>query len=314
MTLNDNTNIAILIPCYNEEQTIGIVIDQFKAILPTAKVYVYDNNSKDNTSKIALEKGAILKREYKQGKGNVVRSMFSDIDAEVYVMIDGDSTYPVKSVLNLIDPILNDEADMVVGNRFGNQSYQKENKRAFHNFGNNLVRVFINFLFRSDLNDIMTGYRAFNKTFVKNIPIISGGFEVETEMTVHALDKRFKIKEVNIDYKDRPEGSVSKLNTFSDGFKVLNTIFWIFKDYHPLKLFGFLSIVVFIIGFIIGLRPIHEFIQHGTVNYFPTAILASGIIIIAIVFFAIGIILHTVVKHHKLNYEISLRHYLLNNK
>ena len=216
--------IAILIPCYNEEITVAKVITDFKKELPDALIYVYNNNSTDNTLQIAYENGAIVKNEYRQGKGNVVRNMFRDIDPDVYVLVDGDNTYPANMVHQLIKPILMETADMVVGDRISNGTYKKQNKRLFHDFGNGMVRNTINRLFKTNLKDVMSGYRAFSRTFVKNIPILSKGFEVETEMTLHALDKRFIIKEIPIEYKDRPNKSKSKLNTFTDGYKVIKTI------------------------------------------------------------------------------------------
>lgn len=217
--------IAVLIPCYNEEKTIAQVITDFKNQLPDAKIYVYDNNSKDRTAEIAAQNGAIVRKEPRQGKGNVVRSMFFDIDADYYVMVDGDNTYPAEFVHDLLKPLIYNHADMVIGDRLSNGTYHSENKRNFHNFGNNLVRNLINSLYKSNIQDIMTGYRAFNKFFVKTIPVMSPGFQIETELTIHSLDKRFKVTEIPIDYRDRPEGSESKLNTFRDGYKVLKTIF-----------------------------------------------------------------------------------------
>ena len=229
--------IAIVIPCYNEEITVAKVITDFKKELPDALIYVYNNNSTDNTLQIAYENGAIVKNEYRQGKGNVVRNMFRDIDADVYVLVDGDNTYPANMVHQLIKPILMETADMVVGDRISNGTYKKQNKRLFHDFGNGMVKYTINRLFKTNLKDVMSGYRAFSRTFVKNIPILSKGFEVETEMTLHALDKRFIIKEIPIEYKDRPNKSKSKLNTFTDGYKVIKTIIKMLKDYKPLKFF-----------------------------------------------------------------------------
>lgn len=237
--------IAVIIPCYNEELTIGKVIKDFKNELPDATIYVYDNNSNDRTGDIAKINGAIVKKEFMQGKGNVVRAMFRDIDADLYIMTDGDDTYPACFVNDLIEPIIKGEADMVVGDRLSNGAYLKENKRLFHNFGNNLVRGIINKLFKTSLKDIMSGYRVFNKKFVKNIPVLSNGFEIETEMTLYALDKKYLIKEIPIKYKDRPNGSFSKLNTFRDGIKVIKTIFFVFKNYKPIIIFSFLSIFIF---------------------------------------------------------------------
>ena len=229
--------IAILIPCYNEAVSIKQVINDFQNELPDAKIYVYDNNSTDDTAKIASTCGAIVKTEKRQGKGNVVRSMFRDIDADIYVMVDGDDTYPSSLVHKIIQPIYEDGVDMVIGDRHSNGDYQKENKRALHYFGNHLVKSLINYFFDAKLEDIMSGYRAFSKRFVKSMPVNSSGFEIETEMTLHSLDKRLHVEEVSISYQDRAEGSFSKLNTISDGIKVLKTIFWLFKDYKPLAFF-----------------------------------------------------------------------------
>ena len=217
--------IAVLVPCYNEELTVEKVIRDFNEYLPEAKVYVYDNNSTDKTYEMAVKAGAIVKKERRQGKGNVVRSMFRDIDADVYIMMDGDDTYPVEEIRKLIEPVVNGEADMVIGDRLSNGTYAAENKRGFHNFGNNLVRNLINRLFNGNINDIMTGYRVFNRTFVKTMPVMSEGFQIETELSIFSLVNRFKIVEIPITYRDRPEGSVSKLNTFKDGFRVLMTLF-----------------------------------------------------------------------------------------
>jgi glycosyltransferase involved in cell wall biosynthesis len=298
--------IVVLIPCYNEEFTIAKVINDFKNALPDAEIYVYDNNSKDRTAEIAKQSGALLKREFRQGKGNVVRSMFRDIDADIYIMTDGDDTYPAEFVNNLITPIINNEADMVIGDRLSNGTYTIENKRKFHNVGNKMVIKLINLLFKTSLKDIMTGYRAFSRDFVKNMPILSSGFEIETEMTLHALDKKFLIQEVPIIYRDRPEGSYSKLNTLSDGIRVLKTIFWIFKDYKPLSFFGFTSLLLFVLGIGAGIPVINEFIKTGKVLHMPLAILAVGLIIVSSLSFTCGMILDTIVKQHKENYELLL--------
>ena len=240
--------VAVLIPCYNEELTIEKVIKDFKRELPYADIYVYDNNSKDKTAEIAKREGAIVRRESKQGKGNVVRTMFREIDADIYVMVDGDDTYPAEFVHQLIEPIRNEEADMTIGDRLSNGTYQKENKRHFHEFGNNLVRKGINLLFQTKLRDIMTGYRAFSKMFVKNMPVLSQKFEIETEMSLYALDKRYIIKEIPIIYRDRPNGSQSKLNTIRDGVKVIKTIVNMFKNYKPLQFFTIIALILFMIG------------------------------------------------------------------
>lgn len=299
-------NIAILIPCYNEELTIGKVIQDFKQELPKAKIYVYDNNSSDNTALVAKNNGAIVKQEYRQGKGNVVRSMFRDIDADIYIMIDGDDTYPAAFVNSLIAPVINQEADVVIGDRHSNGTYKYENTRPLHNFGNNLVKNLINKLFKSNLKDIMSGYRAFNKKFVKNMPVISEGFEIETEMTLHTLDKNFLLKEVPIAYRDRPEGSFSKLNTFSDGTRVLKTIFRVFKDYKPLAFFTLLSILFFILSLIVGIPVITEFINTAFITKIPSAILSVGLMLISILFLFSGFILDTIVKQHRESYELNL--------
>lgn len=297
--------IAVLIPCYNEEITIEKVIKDFKKELPTADIYVYDNNSKDNTAKIAKENGAIVKHEYRQGKGNVVRSMFRDIEADIYVMVDGDDTYPAEEVHKLIEPIRNNEADMVIGDRLTNGTYQNENKRHFHEFGNNIVRDSINKLFKSNLKDIMTGYRVFNKIFVKNMPVMSPKFEIETEMTLHALDKKFIIKEIPIIYRDRPEGSVSKLNTFSDGFKVLKTIIRLFKDYKPLRFFTTIAFVLFVIALIFFVPVVGTYVSTGLVPNFPTLIVCGFVVIAALQCFFTGLTLSTIVAKNRQDFEFK---------
>ncbi len=299
-------NIAVLIPCYNEELTIHKVVTDFKKELPDSTIYVYDNNSTDETFNIAKRAGAIVRREFRQGKGNVIRSMFRDIYADVYIMIDGDDTYPANFVHHLIDPILNNEADMVVGDRHSNGTYSNENKRLLHNFGNNLVKNLINRMFKADLKDIMSGYRVFNKNFVKNIPINSDGFEVETEMTLHALDKKFLIKEIPIEYRDRPDGSISKLNTYSDGAKVLKTILWVFKDYRPLAFFAILSLILFIPGLVLGLVVLVEFIDTSFVSRLPSAVLSVGLVVVSTLSLFVGFILDTVVKQHREDYLLNL--------
>lgn len=305
--------IAVLIPCYNEEVTIAKVIKDFKRELPDATIYVYDNNSKDKTSEIAKANGAIVKREYRQGKGNVVRSMFRDIDADCYIMVDGDDTYPVEFVHKLIEPIKNGEADMTIGDRLSNGTYESENKRNFHNFGNQMVRNLINRLFKSNIRDIMTGYRAFNKYFVKNMPVLSPGFEIETEMSIHALDKKFLLKEVAIDYRDRPEGSHSKLNTVNDGMKVLKTIFLLFKNYKPLVFFSITAAVLFVLGLLTGIPVIAEFIKIRYISKVPSAILSVGLIMLSTISITSGIILDTIVKQHREIYEITLNKFTMQN-
>ena len=297
---------AVLIPCYNEELTIEKVIKDFKKELPDADIYVYDNNSKDKTAQIAKANGAIVKHEYRQGKGNVVRSMFRDIDADIYVMVDGDDTYPAEEVHKLIKPVQEGRADMAIGDRLTNGTYQKENKRHFHEFGNNLVRKSINVLFNTKLKDIMTGYRVFNKVFVKNMPVMSPKFEIETEMSLHALDKKFIIEEIPIVYRDRPEGSVSKLNTVSDGMKVIKAIIKMFKDFKPRQFFWVIALIFVIIGLIVGIPVIVEFAKTGYITKVPSAILATGIMTIALIIGQCGVILDTVVKQNRENYELQL--------
>ncbi len=301
--------IAVLIPCYNEALTIEKVIKDFKKELPEAEIYVYNNNSKDETKEIAIKNGAFVVDEYKQGKGNVVRSQFRDIEADIYVMVDGDDTYPADFVHKLIEPIQNGEADMTIGDRLSNGTYQKENKRHFHEFGNNLVRKAINLLFDSKLKDIMTGYRAFNRRFVKNMPVLSPNFEIETEMSLYALDKRYIIKEVPIIYRDRPEGSSSKLNTISDGIKVVKTIARMFKDYRPFRFFGIISFIFLVLGLIIGIPVIYEFIKTSYITKIPSAILATGFVSLSAISLQCAIILDTITRQHREDYELNLLRY-----
>ena len=302
--------IAVLLPCYNEEVTIGKVIKDFRKELPDADIYVYDNNSKDKTAEIAKENGAIVKHEYRQGKGNVVRSMFRDIDADIYVMADGDDTYPAEEVHKLIEPIKNGEADMVIGDRLTNGTYKNENKRHFHEFGNNLVKNSINKLFKTNLRDIMTGYRVFSKLFVKTMPVMSPKFEIETEMSLHALDKKFIIKEIPIVYRDRPEGSESKLNTVGDGIKVIKTIVKMFKDFKPRQFFWVIALIIGIIGLAVGMPVIIEFAKTGYITKVPSAVLATGIMIFALIILQCGVILDTVVKQHREKYELEISRYV----
>lgn len=301
--------IAVLIPCYNEELTIEKVIKDFKKELPQADIYVYNNNSKDKTKEIALKNGAIVVDEYKQGKGNVVRSQFRDIEADIYVMVDGDDTYPAEFVHELIKPVRNGEADMAIGDRLSNGTYQKENKRHFHEFGNNLVRKSINVLFNTKLKDIMTGYRVFNKRFVKNMPVLSPKFEIETEMSLYALDKKYIIKEIPIIYRDRPEGSTSKLNTISDGIKVVKTIVRMFKDYKPLRFFGIISLILFCLALVIGVPVIAEFVKTSYITKVPSAILATGIMSLAAISLQCGIILDAITRQHREDYELNVLRY-----
>lgn len=301
--------IAVLIPCYNEELTIEKVIKDFRKELPEADIYVYNNNSKDRTKEIAIKNGAIVVDEYKQGKGNVVRSQFRDIEADIYVMVDGDDTYPGEFVHQLIEPVRNGQADMTIGDRLSNGTYQKENKRPFHEFGNNLVKKAINVLFDTKLKDIMTGYRVFNKRFVKNMPVLSPKFEIETEMSLYALDKKYIIKEIPIVYRDRPEGSSSKLNTVGDGIKVVKTIVRMFKDYKPFKFFGLIALILFIIGLAIGIPVLVEFFKTAYITKVPSAILATGFMGLAAVSLQCGIVLDTITRQHKEDYELNLLRY-----
>lgn len=296
---------AVLIPCYNEAKTIGRVVADFKEKMPHADIYVYDNNSTDNTAELAEQAGAIVRYEHKQGKGNVVRTMFREVDADCYVMVDGDDTYPADFGPRLEQLVLSGKADMAVGDRLSS-TYFTENKRPFHNFGNVLVRRMINFLFRAKLNDIMTGARAFSKDFVKSFPVISKGFEIETEMTIFAPDNNFAIKEVPIAYQDRPQGSESKLNTYSDGLKVLKTIVNLFKDTKPLAFFSILSLILLLISFGFFLPILIQFVQTGIVDKFPTLIVISALTVIALLNFFCGVILSVLKKQHRQNFERQL--------
>ena len=297
--------IAVLIPCYNESKTIEKVIKDFKEVLPDATIYVYDNNSTDGTDEIARRNGAIVRYEYQQGKGNVIRRMFRDIDAECYIMTDGDDTYPAVNAPEMVDKVLNRNVDMVVGDRLSS-TYFQENKRPFHNFGNSLVRSSINHLFHTDIKDIMTGYRAFSYEFVKTFPVISRGFEIETEMSIHAADKNMFVENVVVDYKDRPEGSESKLNTYSDGAKVLKTIMGLYKNYKPLPFFGALALIIAIIstGFFIPI--IIEFFMTGLVAKTPTLIVCGCLYLIAIHSFFGGLILDVIIQKDRQRFELDL--------
>ncbi|MBX6353457.1 MAG: glycosyltransferase [Thermoflavifilum sp.] len=296
--------IAVLIPCYNESLTIAKVVSDFRQALPDADIYVYDNNSTDGTDDIARKAGAIVRRETRQGKGNVVRRMFREVEADLFVLVDGDDTYPAEQVHRLLEPVARGEADMAIGDRLSNGSYFEQNKRPFHDLGNRLVRGLINRLFSTGLRDIMTGYRVMNRRFVKNFPIASEGFEIETEMTLHALDKRYTIVEVPIDYRDRPEGSHSKLDTFSDGWRVLVTIFSIFKSYRPMAFFGWAALVLLILGIAVGLPVVYEFIHWHYIRRLPSAVLAVGLVLLAMGSFGCGVILDTIVRLHRETYEL----------
>ena len=302
----DIGSVAVLVPCYNEAVTIAKVIDDFRRCLPDAIVYVYDNNSTDDTADIAREHGAVVRHESRQGKGRVVRSMVRDIDADYYIMVDGDDTYPAEAAVELLRPLIDDGADIVVGDRLSNGSYGDENDRAFHGFGNNLVRWLIKRIYGFKFSDVMTGYRAFNRVFAKTLPVMSQGFEIETELSIHAVDKAWRIAEVPIDYRDRPEGSESKLSTFSDGFKVLKMIMSLFKDYKPMALFGWVTVLLIALGFIVGVPVVVEFARTGLVDRLPSALLAVGLVISGLLSLVSGLILDTVVKGSRKQYELMV--------
>ena len=299
--------IAVLIPCYNEAKTIEKVVTDFKQVLPEAVIYVYDNNSADGTDEIARKAGAVVRYEYQQGKGNVIRRMFRDIDAECYIMADGDDTYPAEFAPEMVEKVLKRNVDMVVGDRLSS-TYFEENKRPFHNFGNDLVRKSINLLFKSDIKDIMTGYRAFSYQFVKTFPVLSKGFEIETEMSIHSVDKNMFVENVVIEYRDRPEGSESKLNTYSDGMKVLFTIARLFRNYKPLQFFGIISAVLaaLSVGFFIPIFV--EFAKTGMVPNFPTLIVCGCAMLAAIQSLFSGLILATLRQKERQDFELELHH------
>ena len=297
--------IAVLIPCYNEEKTIEKVVRDVKEALPEAIVYVYDNNSKDGTDEIARKNGAIVRYEYQQGKGNVVRSMFRDIDADCYILVDGDDTYPAEHAVEMVEWVLEKNVDMVIGDRLST-TYFTENKRKFHGFGNKIVRSLINGIFKGNVKDIMTGYRAFSPLFVKSFPVISKGFEIETEMTIYALDKNIYIKELPIEYRDRPEGSESKLNTISDGIKVLRMIVQLFREYKPLGFFTWIAAVVGLLGIGFFIPVFIDYLNTGLVERFPTLIVAGFFVVAALLFWMCGVILQVVVKKHKQMAEVQM--------
>ena len=299
------SKIAVLIPCYNESKTIERVVRDYKKVLPDADIYVYDNNSTDGTDEIARKAGAIVKYERKQGKGNVIRSMFREIEADCYLMIDGDDTYPAESAREMCNYVLNENVDMVIGDRLSS-TYFTENKRAFHNFGNRIVRWSINTIFRSKINDIMTGYRAFSYQFVKTYPVLSKGFEIETEMTIHSIDKNFTLKEIPVQYRDRPEGSVSKLNTYKDGARVIKTIATLFKEYKPGLFFNIISLFTFIIASILAIPVLIEYVNTGLVPKFPSLIVACILLVISLLLTTTSIILQVIVKKNRQIFEILL--------
>ena len=303
--------IAVLIPCYNEAKTIAKVVRDYRAALPEADIYVYDNNSTDHTDDIAREAGAIVRYEYRQGKGNVIRSMVREIDADCYLMIDGDDTYPAENAREMVNLVLERKVDMVVGDRLS-ATYYTENKRPFHNMGNWLVKGLVNTIFKGSVSDIMTGYRAFSYQFVKSFPVLSKGFEIETEMTIHALDKNLSVQSVQVEYRDRPADSPSKLNTYSDGMKVLRTIVRLYKEYRPMSFFGLLAALMALVSVILFIPIFAEYLHTGLVPRFPTLIVCGVMGTMALLLWVCGLILDTVAKKHRQLFEINLN--LLNGQ
>ena len=303
--------IAVLIPCYNEAKTIAKVVRDYRAALPEADIYVYDNNSTDHTDDVAREAGAIVRYEYRQGKGNVIRSMFREIDADCYLMIDGDDTYPAENAREMVNLVLERKVDMVVGDRLS-ATYYTENKRPFHNMGNWLVKGLVNTIFKGSVSDIMTGYRAFSYQFVKSFPVLSKGFEIETEMTIHALDKNLSVQSVQVEYRDRPADSPSKLNTYSDGMKVLRTIVRLYKEYRPMSFFGLLAALMALVSVILFIPVLGEYLRTGLVPRFPTLIVCGVMGTMALLLWVCGLILDTVAKKHRQLFEINLN--LLNGQ
>ena len=297
--------IAVLIPCYNEAVTIKKVINDFQRELPEATIYVYDNNSSDDTAKIAKAEGAVVRYEYQQGKGNVIRRMFRDIDAECYIMTDGDDTYPAEFAREMCDKVLERNVDMVVGDRLSS-TYFEENKRPFHNFGNSIVRASINTIFKSDIKDIMTGYRAFSYNFVKTFPVLSKGFEIETEMTIHTVDKNMLCENVIIEYRDRPDGSESKLNTYSDGFKVLMTIARLFKNYKPYLFFTIIAIILFVLSVGFFIPVLISFFKTGMVDKLPTVVVCGITMLASIISYFSGLVLDTMKQKNRQDFEVNL--------
>ena len=300
------SRICILIPCYNEAQTIEKVVRDFKDVLPTATVYVYDNNSTDSTADLALKAGAIVRHEYQQGKGNVMRRMFREIAADAYILVDGDDTYPAEAAPEMVRLVLEKQADMVVGDRLSS-TYYTQNKRPFHNFGNDLVRFCTNHLFGGEIKDIMTGYRAFSYQFVKSYPVLSKGFEIETEMTIHALQRNMQVENVVIEYRDRPEGSESKLNTYSDGFKVLHTILRLYKNYRPFAFFGLIAAVLAVLGIGFLIPVLQAYFATGLVSRFPTLIVCGLTLVAALLTFMSGVILDSQLSKDKRDFEFQLQ-------
>lgn len=299
-------NVAVLVPCYNEAVTITKVVSDFKQALPGARIYVYDNNSSDDTAELAEKAGAIVAFEPRQGKGNAVRQMFRDIDADCYLMVDGDDTYPANAARELCEPILAGKADMTVGDRLSNGTFAEENKRAFHGFGNDLVRTMIHWIYGYSFDDVMTGYRGMSRVFVKTFPVLSEGFQIETELSIHAVDHRWRIKDVPIEYRDRPAGSESKLNTVSDGIKVIAAIGSLFKDYRPLKFFCLVAALFAIVGLSLGMPLVFEYARTGLVPRFPTAILAAALMFLCGLSLATGFVLDSVAKVERKQWELAV--------
>ena len=299
--------IAVLIPCYNESQTIAKVVRDYRQALPEATIYVYDNNSSDGTDEIARAAGAVVRYERRQGKGNVIRTMFREIDADCYLMIDGDDTYPAENAREMCDAVLTGGADMVIGDRLSS-TYFTENKRPFHNVGNVMVRRFINMFWRpkAPILDVMTGYRAFSPLFVKSFPVLSKGFEIETEMTIHALDKNLLLKTVTVNYRDRPTGSESKLNTYVDGAKVIMTIFNLYRDYKPLQFFGVVGLILALLALILFVPVFYDYLQTSLVPRFPTLIVSGFLMLSAMLAFACGLILDTIAKNNRKSFELHM--------
>ena len=297
--------IAVLIPCYNEEKTIAKVVTDFKTVLPHAVIYVYDNNSTDNSVALAEKAGAVICYEYSQGKGNVIRRMFREIDAECYILVDADDTYPAEAAKEMTGLVLENHADMVIGDRLSS-TYTEENKRPFHNFGNNLVRNSINQLFYTSIQDIMTGYRAFSYQFVKTFPVLSSGFEIETEMTIHAIDRKMQVETVVVEYRDRPEGSESKLNTVSDGIKVLRTIVKLYRSYMPLRFFGILAAVLALLSVLFFIPVWMDYMKTGLVERFPTLIVCGIVMVMALLLFIAGVVISTLRQKDRRDFEFKL--------
>lgn len=298
--------IAVLVPCYNEEATVQQVVREFRAELPDATIYVFDNASTDRTAELAKSAGADVRFVGRKGKGAVVRTMFRTIEADIYIMVDGDATYPARAVQTLLAPVLEGRADLCVGDRHSSGSYAEQNRRPFHGIGNAIVTRLINWLYASQLADIMSGYRVMTRQFVKHCPVLADGFQIETEMTLHALDKKFAIVEVPIEYFDRPTGSVSKLNTYRDGVRVLRSILWMFKDSRPLLFFGLIAALLAVVGVALGIPVVHEYLATGLVPRFPTAILAAALGTIAVLLLATGFILDTIVRISREQFEVTL--------